>query len=89
VDGARVVAHSSQLFGLGVVCAAAITDRIRRPDTHMSICKVSILACLRLFECRSDKAHLLLLLPTGFRLARRDSCILQSPSCRLSVRLVS
>ncbi|KAG9954598.1 hypothetical protein KCU85_g43, partial [Aureobasidium melanogenum] len=29
VDGARVVAHSGQLFGLGVLCVGAIADRVR------------------------------------------------------------
>lgn len=50
VDGARVVAHSRQLFGLGVVCIGAIADRVRRPDSHMSIYQEAILACLLLFR---------------------------------------
>jgi hypothetical protein len=52
-----VVAHSRQLFGLGVVWAAAIADCVRRPDAHMSICRVSVLVCLLLFVCCEDKAR--------------------------------
>jgi hypothetical protein len=52
-----VVAHSRQLFGLGVVWAATIADCVRRPDAHMSICGVPVLVCLLLFVCCEDKAR--------------------------------
>ena len=37
MNGARMVAHGGQLFGLRVVGVGCIEDGIGRPDTHMTV----------------------------------------------------